>query len=503
MARRPQMSQPVKKTTQEQRKASTSVATPAIHTVSKIVELLKPWELSERGGQKWKTYQMMLQDEAITSATDSRITAIEVAQSKPKFQYNKNSEKSTFIRDYLEYCLNTMQKSTRQLGRDCAEMVYNGISAHEVVAKIDNTSSMFNGMFVLDNLTYIDPLTLDHVKPFVTKNGGREIIAWRQKLTAFRDTNGELGNTTNLNTGAVEIDARKIVTSSYSASSSRILGSSVFDSIYTPWREKQLLSELLLAGCSKDLSGTPILRVPISLLDQAKDPNSEAYATVNQLTEHMTNLHQGDSTFMILPSSLTEGSSSIPDYDISFKGVEGSGKQFDMVTIIESKRRAIFNVLGASHLITGENGGGSYNLYAGAASTAAHYSKRDNLIIEDMWNKQIIPILLRLNNIVIEDESDRVVYKSGDIQPLSADEQGKFAQRVASVGMMPLVPETVNHFLEVMGSTYRVDENMSTEELREIMTNFDSSAGEGDGTSGTGDSQMSGAGSNLNNENAS
>ena len=54
-----------------------------------------------------------------------------------------------------------------------------------------------------------------------------------------------------------------------------------------------------------------------------------------------------------------------------------------------------------------------------------------------------------------------------------------------------------------MGSTYRVDESMSTEDLREIMTNYTSNAGEGEGTSGTGNSQSGGIGSAVNSENAS
>ncbi len=189
MASRRNKNKPVQKTTREQRGASNSVATPAIHTVSKIVELLKPWELSD--ANKFKTYISMLGNESVWASVESRITSIEVAQSKPTFQFNKDSEQSVWIKDYLTYCINNMQKTTRQFGRDCAEMVYNGIAPFEIVSKTDRTGSEYNGLFVLDNLTYIDPLTIDTVKPFVTEDGGRKVTHWRQKLAAFRDTNGQ------------------------------------------------------------------------------------------------------------------------------------------------------------------------------------------------------------------------------------------------------------------------------------------------------------------------
>lgn len=473
----------VKRTTVDQRNASKSVATPAIHTVSKMVELLKPYELND--SNRFTTYQLMLQDEAITSSVDQRITAIEVAQSTPKFKYNKNSEKSVYIKRYLEYCLRNMKQSPRQIGRNCAELVYNGISLHEIVSKIDSTGGEFDGMFVLDDLVYIDPLTLDKIKPFISSDSGRKIIAWRQLISAFKDTSGLLSSIQG-NVGAVEIDARKVALISYSASSSRPLGSSALDAVYTLWREKQLLSELLLASATKDLAGTPVLRIPLSLIEQANDPNSDAYRTVQQLTEHMTNLHSGDSTFCILPSSLAEGSSTIPEYDISFKGIDGQGRMFNLLDIIESKRKAIFNVLGASHLLTGENGGGSYNLYEGAANTSTFYSKRDNMLIEDMWNKQIIPLLLKLNNISIDSEDDRVTYVSSEIQPISLSEYGQFVMR--TMRLLPAIPDVGNALLERMGVEYRIPDEVTPEEYREMLFEFSdpSKVGTSEGSSGQG-----------------
>ena len=490
-----------KRTTTEQRASTKGVATPAIHTITQIVEILKPWELSPTN--RFKTYQGMLQDDSVWSSVESRITSVEVAQSSPKLHYDKNSERSIEIKNYIEYCINNMKKSTRQVGRDCGEFIYNGISLFETVTKIDRSGGEYDGMFVLDDLTYIDPLTIDPVKPFVTKEGGRELSYWRQMKSAFRDTDGSLANLKVSNAGAIEIDARKVATVSYAASSSRPLGTSPLDAAYTPWREKTLIQEYLLMGIQKDLAGTPVLRVPLDLFDKAKDPNSDAAQTMNQLVEHMTNLHSSDQTFVVLPSDGFEGAGNISQYDISFKGVDGASKMFDLVAILDQKKKAIFTVLGASDLIAGEDGGGSYNLLEGKSEQKSYYSKRDSLIIEDMWNKKIIPMLLRLNNIVIEKESDRVTYKSGEVQPVSLDEYGKYVNRVAR--LLPARAEVGNALLERMGIDYRIPEDTTPEEYRELLFEFaePSKTGSGEGSSGSGNTQSGGSQSDNNSENAS
>jgi 3-dehydroquinate synthetase len=70
---------------------------------------------------------------------------------------------------------------------------------------------------------------------------------------------------------------------------------------------------------------------------------------------------------------------------------------------------------------------------------------------------------------------------------------------------MPLVPETVNFVLARVGIDYRVPDDMSTEELRKIMSNFKSESGggletglpgsNGEGTGASGDPNTANQGS--------
>ena len=176
-------------------------------------------------------------------------------------------------------------------------------------------------------------------------------------------------------------------------------------------------------------------------------------------------------------------------------------KHFDLVEIIEQKKKTIFNNLCASHLITGENGGGSYNLVEGKANIAAHYAERDNLVIDEMWNEVFIPLLLRLNGFTDEKPEDIPKYTHGEVQPTSLDEHGKYFQRVQRA--IPVTPSVVNSLLRKMGmEDAQVDENMSQEELKELLVLSGLELKQGNGSSGTGDSQAGGAASAVNSENS-
>lgn len=490
----------IEKDTREQRLSKSQQATPAIETVKKIVELLKPWELNP--SNRFKTYQKMMGDPDIFASVESRQTAIETAQSNATLEYDENSERSVYLYNWLRYCLANMKTTEREIGRCASEVVYNGVAPFELSSRVE-TSGEFTGRFVIDKITYIDPLTLDTLKPILVDNGGRNITHIRQRADAFKDTSGALKDVFFTTTGSKEIDFRKVGMVSYGGSQSRPLGTSSFDAAYVPWKEKNLIQDYLLVGVQKDLAGTPVLRIPSQLFDEAKDVNSPAFQTIEQLKEQMASLHSGDQAFMILPSdTFNENGSGVQLYDIQFQGITGNDKNFDLVQIIEQKKKTIYQVLGASHLITGEDGGGSYNLQEGKANIQANYAERDNLLIDEMWNKKFIPLLLKLNGFTDEKITDIPVYKHGDVQPLSIEEWSKGFQRTQRA--IPITPAVVNAILKRLQIPVKVDPSMSQEELEQLLllAGLQNNSGAGEGSSGTGDSQSFGASSDNNSDNA-
>lgn len=488
----------VPNTTSTQRSSKKQISTAAIEAVRHIVEILKPFELSK--SQRLRTYQTMLMDDAIFAPIDSRSMAIETAMSKSYFEYDINSEESVAIKEFLEYNLATLDGQTpRSIGRAASEMIINSWSPFEIVYQ--NGSVEYPDKYHLKKLAYIHPLTLDQSIPFELSPDGNEILKLRQSASAFVGTNGNFNQSRLSWSGVKEIDFRRVAFCSYGASSTQPIGNSPLDAAYTAWREKQLLQDYLLIGVTRDFSGTPVLRIPEAILAAAsQDPSSPEAAQVNSLADSMANMHSGDSSYVLLPSdSQAENGSGLRDFDIQFLGVEGGGKGFNITEIIEQKKRAIYNALASQNLITGEQSGGSFNLLEGQSSAQAMFVARDCMIIEEMWNKKVFPQLLELNGWEYE-QKDLPKLRAGSIQPLSVEEFSKGVMRCK--GLMPVVPSVINQVLSGIGIDYEVDKNMSTEDLRELLPDYEDNTGLSSGQSGTGDSQSGGAGSDNNGENA-
>jgi len=169
--------------------------------------------------------------------------------------------------------------------------------------------------------------------------------------------------------------------------------------------------------------------------------------------------------------------------------------------ILKDKQKAIFDRFGAGAIILGE-GGGSYALIEGKNTIHSHYIERDINIILEVFNNDLIPQLLSLNGIHLPDELMPELI-AGEIEPVSLDEMSKAAQRLGSVGLLSVGdPKFLNELYEKVGFKYRIDENLSPEQLSELLSDYTSRSGEGKGTSGTGNTQIA-QGGNLNMENKS
>ncbi len=485
-------------TTTEQRASKRQVSTAGIKWIKDFANACKPFELSI--GQRYKTYALMMLDDAVWASFDSRATAIERAQHNGKLKYKKGNDKSKEAKDFLDYCLKHMDSQTaRSVGRSCAEMIKNGCAPHEMVLR--KGSGQYKDSWTIKKLAFIDPSTLDTVKPFSTTRDGDEITYLHQKSQAFVGVDGNsLLQTPSVN-GRTDIDWRKIAIAAYSATSSTPLGQSPFDAAYLPWKEKQFMQETLMVGVTRDFSGIPILRLPSEIMEAAEaDPTSTEAQQVMALTENMQMMHTADSTYVVLPSDTqSESGTGLRDYDMEFRGVEGSGKNFNIENIIEQKKRAIYNVLASQHLITGEGGGGSMNLHEGQVGMSALISDRDNMIVSEMWNKQVIPLLLRINNYQLE-EDEIPVWQHGNVQPLSLEEKGKYLNRTMRV--LPAVPDVVNAMLEDMDVDYRVPDNYTADQIRELTFDFveESKVGTSEGSSGQGSSTQHNSDTNAENK---
>ena len=495
-------------TTREQRSRKKQISSEGIEFIRRQVQLHKCLELSNY--YRLQTFQEMLGTPDIFTCYDHRATMLEKSQPRGYFEYNPNSEESVKAKRFLEHNMRSLDdnQTPRSISRQIATMIKNEWSPFEFIPErttIDEWKDDPQTRFKLKKLAFVDPLTLDRMEPFRVTDSGNTIshLRQRQDVTIGSGSAYGLGNSTTSSslytaTGINDIAFNRIVY----CGNKFPRGESCFDAAYVAWREILLLNEYATIGVTRDFSGTPVLRLPSDLLSKHAQPDEfpQEYALVENLKESLECMEAGEQTFMILPSDLATGSTTKPMHDISFLGIEGGGKNYNIENLIEQRRKTIFNVFGCQHLLSAEGSGGSYNQHQGLENTSSHYVHRDMDILEEFYNKQVFPKLFRLNDWNISEE-DMPKWRSGPIQDITHDEYGKFVNRVAR--LLPAKPEVQNKLLEKLGIDYRVDPNMSTEEIREDLFEFKepSKVGSGEGSSGTGNTQEGGSGSDTNDEN--
>ncbi len=492
-------SQYVSKSTREQRASKTQVGTAAIEFIRRQVATAAPVELSPR--YILHTVREMLLDDAVASCITTGNNMIERSFSNYTIKYNKNSEASKQAKDFLQWNLDNLAdgQTMTNLARNANEFKIDGYApfVKSFERGYDDWTLTPQGrpLWKLEKLKYIHPMTLDRTKPFYVPDGGHKITELRQATQAFVGTDDwQFATKTSGGKPYISIPWNKVCMMTYSSTQSQPMGQSPFIGAYTAWREKKLLEEYTLIGVTKDLAGMPLLRLPANILeDAAKDPSSAAGAMVAQLTTDIANLHAGDQAAMTLPSDTINeaGGSGNQKYSLEFLGISGSGKSFDLVALVEQRKKAIYNVFSAASLIAQESSGG-YNQMDGQLTIHSYAIEKDISVISEAWNNNIIPQIFRLNEWKLS-KDDMPVLVAGAISDISADEFGKLMQRLTAVGLVPKTVEVVNEVLEKAGFMYKVPDDTPQEELERMLNGVEMQSKSGQGmtsgmSNGTGDS---------------
>lgn len=153
------------------------------------------------------------------------------------------------------------------------------------------------------------------------------------------------------------------------------------------------------------------------------------------------------------------------------------GKQISTTELINVRHKAILDCLGAGFLNLGNDSNGSYALSEGKQSLHAHYVERDVQTICEQINVNLIPQLLALNSMYLEDE-DIPVFTAGQIDEVDLNTFSAAVQRVGATGYLPRNKEVINHVLDVFGIDWKIT-NETQEEILELVGKPTTRAGDG------------------------
>lgn len=485
------------------------VGTSGMAFYQQLIEQIQPYEL--QWPQSMRTFEAMKNDDAIATVLKLTYNLIESAFANKKIKYNKDNPESKRAADFLEYCLENLDSSTfMQAIKGIATFKEKGFSIEEKIYK-QEFDGEYADYFRLSDLGFRPQISLDKSTPFETGVGGRKLLAIRQNTQAFQNktqNNLFIDPIDMTGKGYKRIARKKFLLFGENATDSTPFGTPLLRSCYKVWKEKLLLEDLEINGASKDLAGIIELAIPAEILNKAaSDPSSDEAIMVDTLIQQASNVHNGMQSSIIRPSDLQAGSSSVTEYSTRLLGIEGGGKAFSVSEMIQQRRKAIFDIWGAGHTLTGE-GSVSYNSAEVQNAIHLHYIKADIQVIEDVLNKDLIPQLI---NVMNEHKfnlsyNDLPKIKAGDVDKLSWDEISKFGQRLGAVGYLPKTAELINELLEKAGLETRLDENASQEEIASVLGDNESRSGDGMTSglgNGTGNSTSSGGDrSSMNSDNA-
>ena len=408
------------------------IGTAGIAFYQDLLNKLQPFEL--RWPQSMRTFDAMKNDDAIASILNITYTLVENAFTNYSIKYKKSSEKSKRAAEYLEFCLQSMDQQTFiQTVRNAQTYKEKGFSILEKIFKRVDNGGQYQGMWKISQLANRPQNSLDMSTPFEINAGGRRLVSARQNTQYFKNYfNNNLfidpkDMADQRGRGYKTIPRKKFILFGDGATDTVPFGTPLFRSCYKAWKEKVLLEDLEVNGASKDLAGIIELAIPQEILDIAQnDPSSPEAQMVEDLLTSAANVHAGEQSYFIRPSDVQENATSMTDYSIKLLGLEGNGRQFSPGEMIQQRRKAIYDIWGAGHILTGE-GSVSYNSAEVKNSIHLQYIKKDINVIEEGYNTDLIPQLLNdLNEFDLEhDELPKIC--AGEIDKASFDEVFKNA----------------------------------------------------------------------------
>lgn len=445
------------------------------------------------------TVETMKCDSTVATALDTKYVFITKAFNDFKILYNVKSEDSKKAAELIEYSLRNLanQQTLRDIARSAATFNEYGFSLFEKVYRREKEGK-YAGMLLIDKIAFRPQASLSRSEPFVFDKNSRTLTGIYQSPNAFLNTQnarwaGPLAAmpSKGFNEPEIFIPAKKLMLMTLSGTESNPAGVSPMIGCYRSFREKVLIENLEVVGCSKDLGGVLELKIPSNILNKASiDPNSMEGRMVADLMLDAANAHSGEQSFFILPSDRDRSGKEL--YSMTLKGVDGMGKQYSTKDLIDARKKAILDRFGAGFINLGNDNVGSFSLSESKQSIHGHFVQRDIDIITEAFNKDLIPQLLALNGIILEDD-DMPKLKPGLIEEVDMESFSKFVQRIGAVGYLPKTPAVINKILEVGGFDERFDEDMDQEELMKLLGQDISRAGDGmaAGSTGNGTSKIS------------
>lgn len=307
---------------------------------------------------------------------------------------------------------------------------------------------------------------------------GRELLSISQSITNVENSY-RFVNLADEN-GLIVIPREKFILFRCDAKSDNPLGTSILRSCYLSYKQLSLLTDNLMIGVAKDISGLPFVKLHPKFMSPAASVEDKAVYEATKVI--VNNVSTGTQAGIIFPSMIDEQGND----QFSFSLLEHkSGKAYDVLSIIKALQANILSVLGCDSLTMGADQGGSLSLQDGSTNLLALSVAYRLSEIANTLNQELVPKLWAMNGWSAENLPK---IKFSDVSSVSLEEFSKYIQRVMSVGGLEMDRGVMNKIREVGGFELKPENTpIDKDNLSTALAGKSTSAGDGMAVGVTGD----------------
>ncbi len=379
-------------------------------------------------------------------------------------------QKAEIVRQML---FEDMEHSFSVLLEDAFSAWKYGFALNEIVLRrrYKENGSRFNDGYIAPNK--LPPRHQESIVKFIYDETNSEVVGVQQNVS-------ETSNSFNLPVASnknneVNIPIRKLLHFVVNARGDPY-GVPPTRDAYLAWKYLKYVEELEATGLSKDVSGTPVLRIPANYLSANASPEEKKIAEYYYQT--LQNLQANEQSAVLLPRVI-DPESKMDLFDIELISIDGK-KNYDTEKIKEYYKSLIVIAMSSDILVMGTSATGSFALGALKSSLTGAYCYSIAKNICETINRQLIRLIYDLNGW----DTERLCALDFSLaNEIDLDSLSKFLQRTASTSLLEVDRELLNIVRAALGADPKpVDEPVDKENL----SMFSSNAGEGMQTAGEG-----------------
>ena len=316
-----------------------------------------------------------------------------------------------------------------------------GFSIHNIVLKrrLHSNGSLYN-----DGLVGIKRLPVRNqgtIKKWYFDEGNRDLLSVGQSVSTIQDNHKLLPLLNNDN--LIEIPRQNFLLFTSNGTSGNPQGVSLYKSIYLAAKQLMLLQDHLMLIAAREGKGRLKIEVPAAYLDpESSLDGGAAKAAFETLAK---NIDSGTAGTLILPQEIDQ-ESGLKLFDYGYMENKGTST-IDIEKAIEALKNDILQGLAVDVLKLGANGGSN----ALAESKTSMLSLMLDTImkeIADPLNKQLIPLLFRMNGWSTESLPHFEYYDDEDVSILDVSAA---MQRLLAVGGIERTRPLLNYNAGIFG----------------------------------------------------